>query len=110
MAGYKINGFQTALNTQLAVQARQVILDRLNTQAHFLGDGLVIQALLQQVQQGALAVGRAVRNTEDPWVGARVCRSSELEIQRSPANTRCNGQFQIVERLVFQVIAIDPRA
>src|SRR5690606_35755047 len=53
-----INGFEAALYIELAVEASQMVFDRLDAQPHSAGDRLVIEPFLQMGEQTILAAGQ----------------------------------------------------
>ncbi len=100
-----VDRLQPALDAELAVKARQVILDGLDAEAQTLGDRLVVQALLQQLQDIALAGGQRGRRR------GHVAKADQLVNQgaRNPplaGQHPLHGQPQVAERLVLQVVAI----
>ena len=104
----KVDRLQAALHVQLPVQARQVVFDGLHAQAGHLGQRLVVQTLPQVTQQLLLAGGEG-RADHRTLVGNQFFNQGP----RDPALAGQHAghrQLQIAERLVLEMVAVDPRA
>ncbi len=102
-----INSFQTAVYTQLPVHACQVVLHGLDTQVQVQGDSLVIQPILEQPQDIALAQGQG------RWRGIWTGTPHELGYQRArnPAfalQHALQGQLQVAQGLILEMVAVYP--
>ncbi len=98
---------EATLDAEVAVDAREVLLDGLHAQPHAVSDGLVVEAGLEQRDDVALA------SREATTARARGFRDAGQPVQEPARHPLLAGhdapdrQLELRQRLVLQVVPID---